>query len=348
MSDRDGKMRAARLYGKGDLRVEQVDMPVISAPDEVLIRIHACGICPSDIRAYAGLRPSTRAGVYTPGHEWAGEVVAVGEAAEGFVVGDRVVPSWRVVCGRCYYCTRGRHNFCEHLERGRVRGGFAEYGVAASVALLQIPDGVSYRDACFCEPVACCINGSLDSDIRFGDNVAIVGAGPIGLLHLQLAVHSGGRVIVSDLIPERLDVAKQLGADEVILASQTDPGERVKELTGDRGADVVIVAVGAPQALRQALEMVAICGTVNYFAGTYPPTTIELDPNLIHYRQIRLTGSHDYTPHQFEIALRFIEMGTIRAGPLISHELDLAQVKEGFDVVAGRAGLKVMITMGAS
>jgi L-iditol 2-dehydrogenase len=118
---------------------------------------------------------------------------------------------------------------------------------------------------------------------------------------------------------------------------------RVKELTGGRGADVVIVAVGAPKALQQALEMAGLCATVNYFAGTYPPTTIPLDPNLIHYKQIRLTGSHDYAPLDFENAMRFIELGLVKVLPLISHHLPLAQVKEGFDIVAGQKGLKVMI-----
>lgn len=347
MPGNGARMWAARLYGPGDLRVEQVDMPVVSADDEVLVRIHACGICPSDVRAYTGLRPPNRPTPYTPGHEWAGEIVDAGDAVEGYAVGDRVVPSWRVVCGKCSYCVRGLHNFCENLERGRVRGGFAEYGVAAAAALLKIPEGVSYQEACFCEPVACCINGAQDSGIRFGDDVVVVGAGPIGLLHVQLAKHAGARVYASDLIPARLEKAREVGADGVIDASREDPMARVRELTEGRGADVVIAAVGAPPALQQALEMVGNCGTVNFFAGTYPPATLEVDPNLIHYRQIRLTGSHDYTPRQFEIALRFIQIGAVRVAPLISHELPLAQVREGFDIVAGRKGLKVIITMGS-
>jgi len=119
----------------------------------------------------------------------------------------------------------------------------------------------------------------------------------------------------------------------------------VHERTAGRGADVVIVAVGAPRALEQALEVAGNCSTVNYFAGTYPPTTLQIDPNLLHYKQIRLTGSHDYTPVHFHTALRFLEIGTVKVAPLISHELPLAQVKDGFDVVAGRQGLKAMITM---
>ena len=339
------EMKAARLYGVGDLRVEEVDRPALSADDEVLIRIHACGICPSDLRAYTGARPASRSLPYTPGHEWAGEVVSAGDAVEGFAIGDRVVPSWRVMCGTCHYCVRGIHNFCENLRRGAVRGGFAEYGVASAEALLKIPERVSYTGACFCEPLACCINGSLDSGIKFGDHVVIVGAGPIGLTHLQLAKHSGARVAVSDLNPERLRKAEELGADELIHAAQEDPVARVQAATDGYGADVVIAAVGAPRALQQALDMVGICGTVNFFAGTYPPTTLDIDPNFIHYKQVRLTGSHDYTPLHFQTALRFIEIGTVRVAPLVSHELPLEQVKKGFDIVAGLEGLKVVIGM---
>lgn len=343
------QMMAARVYGVGELRVEAVERPAIAADDEVLIRIHACGICPSDVRPYTGLREMSRQVPYTPGHEWTGEVVDAGDAAEGFAAGDRVVPSWRVVCGHCYYCIRGMHNYCENLERGRVRGGFAEYGVAPARALLHIPPGVSYQEASFCEPLACCINGSLDSDIRFGDDVIVVGAGQIGLQHLQLAKHAGARVIASDLIRERLQVAESLGADATILASEEDVVARGKALTGGRGADVVIVAAGARAAEEQALELAGIGGTVNFFAGTYPPTSLAIDPNLIHYRQLRLTGSHDFTPLHFETALRFIEIGIVCVAPLISHELPLARVKEGFDIVAGQRGLKVVVTMdGAS
>jgi L-iditol 2-dehydrogenase len=338
-------MWAAQLYGPGDLRAERVERRRIEADDEVLIRIHACGICPSDLRAYTGARAGFRPFPYIPGHEWAGKIVELGPTVEGFSVGDRVAPSWRVVCGKCYYCTRGLHNYCENLRYGQVRGGFAEYGVAPAESLYRIPDGVSYQEASFSEPLACCINGSLASRISFGDDVVIVGAGPIGLLHLQLARHQGGRVIVSELIPKRLTAAQELGADEVIDADQDDPVERVKELTEGRGANVVIVAVGARRAAEQALDMAGIGGTVNFFAGTYPSIEIPFDPNLVHYKQLALTGSHDFTPAHFRTALRFIQIGTVRVSPLISHELTLNETKQGFDIVAERRGLKVIINV---
>ena len=198
-------MKAARLYGPRDLRVESVPDPR-PGPGEALIRIHACGVCPSDLRSYLGSRPggASRAGPRTPGHEWAGEIVALGErhggeAGEGEVaegappdgeprlqVGDRVVADPRYVCGRCYQCRRGVFNYCERLQR-IVRGGFAEYGVSPLSQLRRLPDHVSYEEASFCEPLACVVNGNEMTPMRLGDDVVIVGAGPIGLMHLQLA-----------------------------------------------------------------------------------------------------------------------------------------------------------------
>lgn len=336
-------MKAALIYGQGDLRFGEAPKPEITHPDDVLIRVRACGICPSDLRAYTGTRGGMRSFPYVPGHEWAGEVVAVGEAVTKFTVGDRVVPSPRVTCGKCYYCTRGIFNYCENLERGRVRGGFAQYGVALEGNLFKIPDHVSFIEASFCEPLACCINGSLDSKIGFGEDTVIVGAGPIGLMHLQLAKIQGARVIVSEFLEERLAKAKELGADELICAAKEDPVERVKELTEGRGANTVIVAVGAPKALMQALDMAGINAYVNYFAGTYPPTTIPLDPNIVHYKQLRLTGSHDYNPPHFRSGLRFVSLGMVKVMPLVSHLLKLEDTKEGFDIVAAQKGLKVVV-----
>jgi L-iditol 2-dehydrogenase len=335
-------MKAARLYGVRDLRVEEVGDPE-PGPGEALIRISSCGVCPSDLRSYLAVgrsMPLPR----TPGHEWAGTVVALGDDTDDSLikVGDRVVADWRYVCGKCYQCRRGVFNYCENLHRG-VRGGFAEFGAAPLSQLRVIPDHVSFEEASFCEPLACIIQAHSYTQIGLGEDVVIVGAGPIGLLHVQVALHRGGRVIVSDPIAARLEKAKELGAHDVIDASATDAVERVKELTEGRGANCVIVAVGAPQPIRQALDLAAINGWVNFFAGTYPPAEIPVDPNLIHYRQLRVTGSHDFTPHHFTTALRLIQFGIVRVKPLISHRFDLDGVKEAFETTAGRSGLKSMV-----
>lgn len=339
----DGKMKAALLYGPYDLRVGDVEKPTIG-DDKVLIRIDACGICPSDIRAYAGMR-KVASFPYVPGHEWVGHVVEVGRNVQGFQEGDRVVPDWRAVCGKCYYCRRGIFNYCGNLARDAVRGGFCEFGYAIDQNLRFIPDNVSYIEACFTEPLACCINGIKRCNIKVGDDVVIVGSGPIGLIHLQLAKHLGARVISCDIIEERLEKARSLGADETINPSEEDPIERAKELTEGRGANAVIVAVGGKKPIEQGIGMAGILGVVNLFAGTYPQTTIDLDPNVVHYKQLSITGSHDYTPHDFTVAIKLIANGTVKVKPLVSHVLPLQKVKEGFDIVVGQKGLKVVIEM---
>jgi L-iditol 2-dehydrogenase len=354
-------MKAARLYGPRDLRVETIPDPR-PGPGEALIRIHACGVCPSDLRSYLGSRPggTSRAGPRTPGHEWAGEIVALGEprggeAGEGEVaegaspegeqrleVGDRVVADPRYVCGRCYQCRRGVFNYCERLQR-IVRGGFAEYGASPLSQLRRLADHVSYEEASFCEPLACVVNGNEMTPMRLGDDVVIVGAGPIGLMHLQLARARGARLISSDPLPERLEAARALGAHDLVQPGPEDAVARVKELTEGRGADAVVVAVSSAEAVRQGLQMAAIHGTVNAFAGIAPAVEFPFDPNLVHYREMGLTGSHDYIPHHFSVALKLLSLGIVRVAPLISHRFDLGAVREAFELAAGRGGLKAMV-----
>ena len=336
-------MRAARLYGPRDLRVEQLEEPT-PGPGEALIKIEACGVCPSDVRGYLGTRASTSTGPRTPGHEWAGPIEALGleTTSDVFTVGTRVAADWRMVCGRCYQCRRGVFNYCEQLTRG-VRGGFTQYGVAPLSQLRAIPDHVSFEQAAFCEPLACVINGNEMTPMRLGDDVVIVGAGPIGLLHLQLAKNRGARCIVSDPLASRLEAAKRLGAHDVVDASAGDPVAQVKALTEGRGADAVIVAVGATEPSRQALEMAAIGGKVNYFAGAYPPAVLDFDTNVVHYRQLVVTGSHDFTPHHFTAALKLISFGIVQVEPLISHRFALEGTKDAFELAAARGGLKAMV-----
>jgi L-iditol 2-dehydrogenase len=290
---------------------------------------------------------------HTPGHEWAGVVVALGEptgsgardgARPAIEVGQRVVADWRQVCGECYQCRRGVFNYCENLQHG-VRGGFAGYGIAPLAQLRAIPDNVSFEQASFTEPLACVIQAHGYTEIGLGDDVVIVGAGPIGLLHLQIVRHRGARVIVSDPIAARLEKARELGAHDTIDASAMDAVARVKELTEGRGANAVIVAVGGAEPIHQGLHMAAINGWVNAFAGTYPPAEMPVDPNLIHYRQVRFTGSHDFTPHHFTTALKLIQYGIVQVTPLISHRFSLDEVREAFETTANRRGLKSMVNI---
>ncbi|MDQ1280703.1 MAG: hypothetical protein QG670_1966 [Thermoproteota archaeon] len=338
-------MKAALLYGPRDLRVEVVDIPQMT-DDFALIKIMACGVCPTDLRTYIGSRASTTSGPRRIGHEWVGEVIEVGKNITRVKVGDRVAINNKIPCGNCYYCTNGADHLCTNLfGAGRViSGGDAQYGVATDKALYQIPDNVSWEEAAFAEPVSCVMNGIDNCNIKLGDDVLIVGAGPMGLLNMQIAKLKGGRIIMSDIIDERLAKAKEMGADEVINSSTGDFTKMVKDLTGGRGADVVVVSVGNRIAETQGLSAAGKNSTVIFFGGTWPETKIEIDPNFFHYNEVKLTGSSNFNYGVFPRSLKLMSSKLIKLEPIISHRLPLDRVKEGFELVEKKGGMKVMIS----
>ena len=330
------------LYGPRDIRIDDIDMPNPSF-GEILVRIKAVGICPSDLRGYTGARKPEEGYPVTIGHEWAGEIVEVPKSGEEFRVGDRVAAMWASFCVQCYYCRKGEQSHCQN-RWGHTMGGFMEYGRAPASSLRKLADTTPFEEATFAEPLACCLNGNRKLNIKAGDFVAVVGEGPIGLMHLQLARLSGAaRIIVSGLIPERLELAKKLGADYAIDAGKQDAVEEVKRLTDGRGADAVQIAVGGVKAIESGIQMADIGGTVNIFAGTHPSTSISVDPNLIHYKELIVTGSWDYTPHLFTKSVELINTKRINVKDLISHILPLEEAAKGFKIVENREGMKVVI-----
>lgn len=338
-------MKAALLHGPKDFCIEEVAAPE-TGDDGVLVRIMTCGICPSDVRFYTGARE----GATYPrmvGHEWVGEILEAGPSVGGFQVGDRVAAFVQRVCGMCRNCQRGLPNMC--LNRlPAIRGGFCEVGWAVPEALVHIPEELPYEIAAFSEPLACCLNGIDLTPISAGDTVAIVGVGPIGQMLAQLARIRGARVLALDLDERRIDLAKKLGASEGLLASEPDVAEKVIELTGGDGADAVIVAVGSGKAEQMAFDLVGQGGCINYFAGSYPPVTIAVDPNVIHYKQLLVTGSYHFTPGGFRRAIDLLHRGVVQVQLLISHRLPLSRIAEGFDIVSSRSGMKVIIDLGGN
>ncbi|MEO3860004.1 zinc-binding dehydrogenase [Acrocarpospora sp. B8E8] len=331
-------MKAALLYGHNDLRIEDVSEPR-AGTGEAVVAIHASGVCPSDIRSYTGSGAAKRA-PWTPGHEVAGVISELGEGPTGgFAEGDRVVLDWRGVCGRCHECTRGAANFCENLVKFPI-AGFAEATVLPVTQLRKVPDGLSLEAASFCEPLACVVNAHRQLPMPLTCNVLVIGAGPIGLLHTQVARSRGARVIVADLKPERLETARSLGAHDTIEGSDR---EAILNLTEGRGADVVIVTVGAPAVISAAFELVARNGAVNLFAGTHPKGVVELNPDVPHYDQVAITGSHDFIPHDFATALRLLEFGLVDVAPLISHRFSLDSVADAFETTKQQKGLKSLV-----
>jgi len=336
------KGKSAILHAPRDVRIEEINVKQPS-PDQALIRIRACGVCPTDVRSYTGMRKGEYPRML--GHEWVGEIVETGKDFAGFNIGDRVSADWRVVCGKCYYCRKGVFNYCQKTQNEKVSGGFREYGVSIASNLRIIPDNVTYEEASFNEPLACCINGNRNTHISTGDDVVIIGSGPIGMLHIQLAKHNGARVIVTDPIESRLEIAKELGADDVINPTKEDVIRQVMDMTEGRGANAVIVAVGSPETSKLGIEVAGINGYVNFFAGMYPASEIALDPNIVHYKQLVLIGSHDFIPHDFTMALKLIEYRIVKVNPIISHVVSLENIADAFETVAERKGLKVVVSM---
>lgn len=343
-------MRGVRLWGVGDLRVDDLPDPR-PGPGEALLAVGACGVCPSEVRSFAGTRTGSHYDAELPrllGHEWAGTVLEIVPAPEApptptLSPGDLVAVDWRCPCGSCPMCARGRFDLCEHL-RPCVRGGFAELGVAPLSQLVPFPAGTEAETAALTEPLACVVNAQQALGLELGEELVVLGAGPMGLLHVALAKARGLRVLACDPEPERAEAARRVGADEVVASSGEEAIEAVRALSeGARGVDAAIVAVGAAGAVADALAMVAPTGRVDVFAGTYPPSTLSLDPNRIHYPQAVLTGTHDYTPHHFRLAARLLARQVVDAGCIISHRDGLAGTVEAFERVRRHEGLKTMI-----
>jgi L-iditol 2-dehydrogenase len=332
-------MKAAVVYAPGEIRVEEVDDP---APRDgyALVRVQACGVCPSDIRRFygaAGFDP------WTPGHEVTGVLADIGGDYSGpLAAGERVVADWRVVCGRCPYCLAGQANFCEQREEFPI-AGFAEYICVPHRALHRLPAALGFAEASFCEPLACVLNAHRGLPARPGADVVILGAGPIGLLHAQVALGRAARVIAVDPLEQRRSLARELGVHDVVDPADGDPVGQVRELTGGYGAGVVIVAVGSLPAAEQAITMARKGGYVNLFAGIYPPSELRIDPNVLHYGEISLTGSHDYAPAEFAEALRLLEYGMVKAGPLITHHFPLLKIADAFATSRDQRGLKSIV-----
>lgn len=319
--------------------MDDIDDPV-PHDGEALLRVEACGVCPSDIRSYYGTGGRAP---WTPGHEVAGVLSGIeGDHVMGLAIGDRVVADWRSVCGQCFYCLAGNPNFCEQRDNFAM-AGFAEYTVVPQSVLHRLPASVSFEEASFTEPLACVLNATRAIPIQPGEDVVILGAGPVGLMHVQLAVHRCARVVVVDLLKQRLSVALQLGAHEVVDASKGDSVTAVHDLTGGHGASAVIIAVGSARAVEEGIAMTRKGGVVNLFAGIYPQAELRLDPNLIHYGEVTLTGSHDYGPAEFTAALRLIEHRIVSVAPLVTHRYPLDDIAAAFENTHDQRGLKSIV-----
>jgi L-iditol 2-dehydrogenase len=330
------KTKAALLMRPMEIKTDNVDLPPLG-PLDVLVRVKACGVCPFDIRLYKGLAKTNYPKVL--GHEVAGEVVEIGKEVTHIAKGDTVTLYPAVRCGNCFYCLNGQENLC--INPKWPIGGFADYTIAPARNAYKF-NKISPQEAAFSEPLSCCMNGMMRADLQPGCDVVIIGDGPIGQLHLQLAQSMGaGRVIVTGLMKERLERAAKLGAKTVDATGDT--AKQVKEITGDLGADAVIITVGSSAALQTALGIVKRGGKIVQFAGIYPEVDIPIPSRFIHYSEAYITGSSDATRLQFARSLGLLENGRVKVADFVTHRYPIEQAKEAIDAAANLSGFKAMI-----
>lgn len=321
-------MRAAVLYGKEDVRMEVVPVPAVG-PGELLVRVRAALTCGTDVKVF---RRGYHAKMLVPpalfGHEFAGDVIALGEGVEQFHIGDRVVAANSAPCDVCFFCRRQQPNLCEDLLFNN--GAYSEY-IRIPQRIVErntyrIPANLSYADAALAEPLACALRGLDETHVRPGDSVAVLGLGPIGLMFVNLAKFAyGARVIAIARRIAQVDRAMMLGADEGILMGEPDAlVPELKDATGGRGADVVIEAIGQPHAWQLATKLVRKGGVINFFGGCPSGTTVELDTTLLHYSEITCKASFHHTPAHIRRALELISEGTIKGKYLVTHEEPLS------------------------
>lgn len=325
-------MKAVFVRGPMDFGIEEV--PVPDCPWEgVLLKIHSCGLCGSDLRTLRhGHRKVTFPWII--GHEMSGQVIEKGAAAPGkWKVGDMLAVGSIVFCGKCRFCISGKHELCEdYREMAQAwPGGFAEYVVIPKEALTlgsveSAPDNLDPAIAGVAEPISSCINAQEKAQVGPGDTVVVIGVGPIGCIHINLAkVRGADKVIAADITQSRLDLAADYEPDHLINAAQADLVEQVRKLTQGKGADVVITANPAPVAQVQAVEMAAKGGRVLLFGGLpIGESCPGIDTNLIHYNALHLIGTTIYAPRHYRMALELLASGQISGERFVTHRYALS------------------------
>jgi L-iditol 2-dehydrogenase len=346
-------MKAAYLVGPEEFELRDVPAPPLPE-DGLLLEVKACGICGSDLRRWKEGPPPGSGGV-VPGHEAAGVVLKTGPGCERFSVGDRLAIAPDIRCGTCYYCNRRLYNLCDNIKFVGITpgypGGFAQV-IALTAEILEngivnrMPDTLSFDLAAISEP-CCSVLATHDKALtKAGDTVVIIGAGPVGCMHVALARQRGARTIVCEPAEMRRRLALDFGPDLVIDPASSDPIAAVRDATGGIGADIVICANPVAATQTQAVEMVRKAGKVLLFGGLPKanPMTV-LNSNRIHYGEIEVIGAFSYPPATHKAVLELLAGGALPVDKLITHTLPLEQIEEGYRIASSARALKVMITM---
>lgn len=324
-----------RGQGRENLNIEEIDIPKVG-PEEVLIKVKSVLFGALHTRAVLKGHATLQAPDFGfEGRMLAGDIVEVGSQIKNLKPGLRVTVNPEAPCGKCFYCLKDEPVHCRNMKK-LSPGGMSQYVLVSKElvpGIFEFPEGVLYEHAAYTETLACTLYSTLKAKITFGSRVAIIGAGNVGLVHLQLAkIRGATHVFVIDVDAQALETLK--GVDRVypIHSATQDPVAVVRELTEGRGADVAIEAVGRAETYKLALELVRRGGTVMGFGGCPPGASFACDPNLIHYRSINFLGTYHYTPELFKQALNLTSSGAIDLTPVITHRLPMSQIHEAVDL----------------
>jgi L-iditol 2-dehydrogenase len=340
------KMTAVVCYAPKDYRLEETDVPKIG-PDEVMIKVGACGICASDVKCYHGApriwgdekQPRFVKPPVIPGHEFVGEVVQIGREAEakyGLDVGDKAIAEQILPCWNCRFCNTGHYWMCQvhnifGFQGGIDDGGFAEYMKFPRGSLVhKVPQKLSFDTAAMIEPLACGIHAVDRADPKLDDVMVIAGMGPIGLCMLQIAKLRHPKLLIAlDAKVERVEAARELGADLSINVAEQDPVREVKRLTDEYGCDVYIEATGNPDAVVQGLSMIRRLGRFVEFSVLIEP--VLADWSIIgDVKELDLLGSH-LAPYTYPIAIKYLSEGTVKVDRIVTHKFPLKEFHKALE-----------------
>lgn len=347
-------MKAIVLHGPdgfpNNFSYTDIDKPKCEC-DDILIKMKSVALCGTDKRIFTGKKTKGVRKDSVVGHEISGEIVEVGAGVKGYSVGDRVAVANVIPCGNCPECLSGRENACSNRKAigYEYNGGFAEYVLIPGYAIergnvVKLLESVSFNSGALIEPLACCIRGLKNVGTQFADTVVIIGAGPIGLMHLQLSKAVGAKkVIVSELDANKRNVAVELGADVAIDPNNQNLEKIVMDETNNMGADRVITAIGVPSLVNEALKIVKKGGSVNLFAGFPKGQMSEIDASLIHYNEITVTGSTAYKRKDYLQAADMVITKKIDLDKIISKKYKLSEFNEAIEAHMSGKYLKIII-----
>ena len=337
-------MRVGMYYNNNDVRIEEMPVPEIG-PDEMLVKVWACGICGSDVMEWYRIKTAPR----VLGHEIAAEIAKIGDEVERYKKGERVFVSHHVPCNTCRYCLRGYHTVCETLHTTNFDpGGFAEFvrvpALNVDRGVFRLPDSVSYEEGTFVEPLACVVRGLRFVDLEPGSTVLVLGSGISGILNIAVLKALGaGLILATDISEYRLEAAKRFGAD-VVVHGKDDVRAALRKVNGNRLADLVIICTGAAPAFHQALESVDRGGTVLFFAPTDPGVELPVPVNELWRNGITLMPTYGGAPLDLVQAIELIAVRRVPVMDMVTHRLPLEEIEKGFQLVArADESIKVVI-----